>query len=292
MSDVLRYIVRSLLSEGRIRYETVEKTKDGLKARLIERPGPTGLLMTTTAVSLHPETETRHILIPVSDTPAQTRRVLRAIASEHEGNGRRQLASKDLENWQKLQEWIELANHNVVIPYATVLADMVPPVAVRLRRDFTAILNLIEAHAILHQATRSKDEQGRIVAQITDYRAVRELVNDLVSQGVEQTVPKTVRQTVTAVARICGESTATESRRRSDTDSPPAATVLQVAKVLVLDRSSASRRAKQAIARGYLKNLESKRGQPLRLVIGDPLPEEEPVLPSPEDILNEWRRSE
>lgn len=38
------YLVRSLLSEGRVRYETVEKTKDGLKPCLIERVGPTGLL--------------------------------------------------------------------------------------------------------------------------------------------------------------------------------------------------------------------------------------------------------
>jgi hypothetical protein len=57
--DFASYLVRSLLSEGRVRYETVEKTKDGLKPRLIEREGPTGLLVTTTAVKLHPENETR-----------------------------------------------------------------------------------------------------------------------------------------------------------------------------------------------------------------------------------------
>jgi hypothetical protein len=37
--DFGTYLVRSLLSEGRICYETVEKTKDGLKARRIERDG-------------------------------------------------------------------------------------------------------------------------------------------------------------------------------------------------------------------------------------------------------------
>ena len=61
-SDFASYLVRSLLSEGRLSYETVEKTADGLRARLIERQGPTGLLVTTTAVKLHPENETR--LIP------------------------------------------------------------------------------------------------------------------------------------------------------------------------------------------------------------------------------------
>jgi hypothetical protein len=33
------YLIRSLLSEGRLRYETVEKTSEGLKPRIIEREG-------------------------------------------------------------------------------------------------------------------------------------------------------------------------------------------------------------------------------------------------------------
>jgi 5S rRNA maturation endonuclease (ribonuclease M5) len=42
-SDFATYLIRSFLSEGRLRYETVEKTKEGLVPRLIEREGPTGL---------------------------------------------------------------------------------------------------------------------------------------------------------------------------------------------------------------------------------------------------------
>lgn len=38
---------------------------------------------------------------------------------------------------------------------------MVPAAAVRLRRDFKAILNLIRAHALLHQASRERDDKGR-----------------------------------------------------------------------------------------------------------------------------------
>ena len=37
--DFATYLLRSLLSEGCIRYESVEKTAAGLKPRLIERPG-------------------------------------------------------------------------------------------------------------------------------------------------------------------------------------------------------------------------------------------------------------
>ena len=49
-SDFATYLIRSLLSEGCIRYDTVEKTKDGLTARPIEREGPTGLIVTTTSL--------------------------------------------------------------------------------------------------------------------------------------------------------------------------------------------------------------------------------------------------
>jgi hypothetical protein len=67
----------------------------------------------------------------------------------------------------------------------------VPPVAVRLRRDFEALLNLIRAHAVLHRATRETDQDGRVVATVEDYARVRELVADLVSEGVEAAVPPT-----------------------------------------------------------------------------------------------------
>jgi hypothetical protein len=73
------YLIRSLLSEGRIRYETVDKTKAGLIPKLIEREGPTGLL-TTTAVLLHPENGTRLLSITVTDTKEQTRNITRAMA--------------------------------------------------------------------------------------------------------------------------------------------------------------------------------------------------------------------
>ncbi len=74
--DFATYLIRSLLSEGRLRYEVVEKTSEGLKPRLIEREGPTGLLVTTTAVKLHPENETRLISLTVTDTHQQTRDVM------------------------------------------------------------------------------------------------------------------------------------------------------------------------------------------------------------------------
>ncbi len=263
--DFATYLMRSLLSEGRVRYETVESTKDGIKPRLIEREGPTGLIVTTTAVRLHPENETRMLSLTVTDTQDQTRDVLKALAK-----GKTQ--KTDLAPWLALQEWLESAEHHVIIPYAENLAELVPPVAVRLRRDFGAVLNLIRAHAVLHQATRQKDAEGSIVASLDDYAAVRELVADLVSEGIDATVSKTVREVVSAVERL---------RENSEGET---VSIAEVAKELDLDKSAASRRVRSATEQGYLKNLEDRRGKPARLVPGDPLPEDLRILPAREAL--------
>jgi hypothetical protein len=76
------YLMRSLLSEGRVRYETVEKTSEGIKPRLIEREGPSGLLITSTAIRLDPENETRLLSLTVTDTQEQTRAVMASLAEE------------------------------------------------------------------------------------------------------------------------------------------------------------------------------------------------------------------
>jgi hypothetical protein len=260
------YLMRSLLSEGKVRYETVEKTSEGMKPRLIEREGPTGLIVTTTAVKLHPENETRLLSLTVTDTQDQTRVVMAALAVEAGEAG------PTFEPWHALQVWLESAEHRVFIPYAKKLADLIPPVAVRLRRDFGALLNLIRAHALLHQATRERDGAGRIVATIEDYAAVRELVVDLVGEGVEASVPETVRQTVEAVKRL-----------REDSNDEPV-TVAELARELKLDRSAVSRRVRNAKDRGYLRDLEENLRKPSRLVLGDDLPEDLQILPTPEDV--------
>ena len=63
---IASYLLRSLLTEGRLRYVTVEGTPEGPRERVIEREGPTGLITTTTAIRMHPENETRLFSIPVT----------------------------------------------------------------------------------------------------------------------------------------------------------------------------------------------------------------------------------
>src|SRR5829696_1656080 len=193
--DFQEYVIRTLLSEGFLEYEFVEKTSHGLRPRRITKEGPTGFITTTTRDKLHTENETRYLSLSVTDTREQTRRVFRALA-----DGRTK--EPDRRRWHALQTWLEAGEHRVTIPYAGALAEKMGDVAVRLRRDFSVVLSLIEAHAILHQASRERDAEGRVLATLEDYACVRELVSGLISEGVEATVPNTIRQTVEAVDNV------------------------------------------------------------------------------------------
>ena len=263
-SEMQTYLVRSLLSEGIVRYTTVESTKGGLKSRTIEREGPTGLITTTTAVKLHAENETRLLAVTVSDSPEQTRAILRAQARDVEPR-------IDLERWHGLQTWLEANIAPVRIPYLVTLAEAVPTVAVRLRRDFPAIKAFVTAHALLHQAKRERDTDGAIIASLDDYAVVRELVADLIADAAESNVSATVRETVEAVATM-------------DMDLDVGVTIMAVARELGIDKSSASRRVRQALDRGYLQNLEERRFQRARLIVGDPMPTQVDVLPPADEL--------
>ena len=231
--------------------------------------------MTTTATRLHPENETRLLSITVTDTQEQTRRVIAVLADEaadDEPDGQLELG-----RWHALQDWLSGANHRVTVPFAGELGQLIPPAAVRLRRDIKAVLNLVRAHALLHQASRKLDQKGRIMATIDDYAVVHGLVGKLIAEGVEATVPASVRETVTEVKSLIDHG---------DVEVSQAA----LSKKLQLDRGPTSRRVRSAQDRGYLKNNETRRGKPARLVLGDPMPEDAEILPSPERLSEVLQR--
>lgn len=122
--------------------------------RLIEREGPTGLIVTITRAGLHPENETRMLSIEVDDSPEQTRAVLLAHA-----DGERTKAP-NLTPFHAFQRMLEIERPAVVVPFATTLARGCDSTAVRLRRDFPMVLSLVRAHALLYSAKREGMSTG------------------------------------------------------------------------------------------------------------------------------------
>jgi hypothetical protein len=260
------YFIRSLLSEGCIKHSTLNQTRDdGWKLKTLYVEGPTGLLTTTTLPSLHAENETRLLSVPVNDSPEQTSEIMKAIALDE---ARPQI---DYVPWHAFQHWLAAGTNGVSVPYAERLAATTFSGAVRLRRDFRKVISLVKAHALVHQQSRPRGEDGAVQATLQDYAVVRDLVADLIAEAAEQTVSDSLRATVKTVE--------TQSRMGS-----AGISVTVLAKLLGIDKSTASRRADVAVEKGYLRNLEERPGIPARLILGDPLPEEQEVLPQPQAL--------
>jgi hypothetical protein len=184
----------------------------------------------------------------VIDTPEQTKAVMQMVAADTE------VEAVDYCPWQSFQACLATGEQRVLVPFAKKLADLIPPVSVRLRRDIKLLLTLIRAHALLHRGTRPRDDKGRIIASVTDYVVIRTLVERLFSEGIEATVPVTVRETVAAVGACVGGGVGEVS-------------LTTLAKEMELDKNSVHHRVRKAVDRGFLVNREEKRGLPARIAL-------------------------
>jgi Bifunctional DNA primase/polymerase, N-terminal/Primase C terminal 2 (PriCT-2) len=245
-------LLRELMSEGVLRYPVPVKGEDGeirTVTRVIE--GPVAFLVSTTRNQLDPQNETRVLSIELDDRPEQTKRVLLKIA-EREGMNR---AAPDIDftPWHDFQRWIAAGERRVDVPYATALAELIPPKAVRLRRDFGQLLRAIKAYALLHRQHRAiARSTGAIIATFADYGAVRALITDLLAESAEVKLRRSIPETIAAVAALQGN------------DQQGGATVRGVAARLRLDMSATRRRLYAAEGEGHLENLETRKGRPAK----------------------------
>jgi len=74
------YLLRELISEGRINHVTPQKIGDQITSVTIRKEGPVAFLVTTTKAKLHPENETRMLSLEIDDTERQTKNVLMKVA--------------------------------------------------------------------------------------------------------------------------------------------------------------------------------------------------------------------
>jgi len=283
MSEKVALILRTLLSEGQVIADILVPSDDeGWIEKRFVREGPTGLLMTTTKLWVHNENETRVLKIPTNDSPEQTKQTMRASTRKYRPETRKKEKAVDLAPWHALHAWIEAGECLVDIPYADKLVSLIPPVAVRLRRDISALLRLISAHALLHHANRKRNAEGWVVATLDDYEAVRELVHDIMAEGVSLRVSAAVRETVAAVETLVGP--------RDKPRLTKGVTFDEIGEVLGCGPDAAKRRVDDAMSKGFLKdqrNLPAEKRQPARIVIGSPIPEDDKgwLLPPREEMM-------
>ena len=208
------YLMRELMSEGKLRYSVVQKRDGELVTIMVEKQGPVAFMVTTTKNKLNAENETRMLSLEVDDSAAQTKAVLRKVAEIEGRNMRGQTIDYDL--WRNFQRWLAAGERRVFIPFARTLAELLEPKSVRLRRDISQLFRAIKAHALLHRRHRKYTEDGEIKATIKqDYAGVYPLMRDLLAEASEIKVRKTIAETVTALDAI-----AATGRRRDDLGIP------------------------------------------------------------------------
>lgn len=266
--------LRTLLSEKCLRYEVTFRTPSGeYGTRVYEKEGPTNLIVTTTAISLHPELETRMLSLTVSDSPEHLRNVLI-------GQTRLQPRQPNLVPWIGLQERLQESSPRVVVPYAPALAEVVEACAPRLLRDFKALLSLISSHALVRWALDEAPPTSTIETDLDDYEAVQRLTGSMFSEAHEQGVSREIQETVEAVRRL-----AQLPQFRAGV------TYRGLAEELRIHVSSVSRRIQSALAAELLCTGDQRRGRVTRVHLADrTLHEERDVFPS-RDALERFLHS-
>jgi hypothetical protein len=160
-----------LVSSDRLVYRTVQpNAKDRLVGVSIHKEGPVALILTTARENIEDELATRLLVAVTDETDKQTAVILNAAGAAAAGNGPEPPTEAELAECRALQRWLRLVRpRDVVVPFAPILTGMVKRRAMRIRRDFSGMISLVKASALLHRAQRSVDDKGRIVAEPIDY---------------------------------------------------------------------------------------------------------------------------
>jgi hypothetical protein len=272
------------MSEGVLRYQVPMKIGGEIRTVTIEKHGPVVFLVSTTRNALNAENETRLISLELDDSAKQTAKVL-AKVSEREGLnlGAPQIEFKP---WHDFQRCLAAGERRVIIPFAKDLDKLIPPNALRLRRDYGQVLRAIKAHAVIHRQHRKRRLSGEVIATIRDdYAKVRDLMSELLDETAEVRMKRTMPETIEAVEEAVRHRSARQPR-----DEDCGALVSEIAKVLELDTSSTRRRLYAALNAGVIENLEERKGRPAQYRVsraGRPRHRREdhqPTLPSVEKL--------
>jgi len=167
----------------------------------------------------------------------------------------------DFQPWRDYQRWLAAGERRVVVPFAEVLAELIPPRATRLRRDFGQLLRAIKTHALMHRAHRERNEAGEIVATIEDdYEIVRWLTSNIISEAADARQSTPLRDTVMAVVELL-QGTEEEGLRDEVTRH-------MVAEKLKLSEPAARRRLNAAEGKGFIANAVPGKGRTATYKLG------------------------
>jgi DNA primase len=181
------YVVRSLLSEGRVSYQVPQKDDDG-KFITVEKclDGPTSFITTTIIDKLEPQLEDRLFTIHPDESMEQTRSIMTLTARIKDGSfeGIDKAARLAWRHFHSLLKPVD-----VVIPYAGQISQYLQqdeklPIAAR--RAFNRSMAIIQTVVCAYQFQRKQDDRGRYIAEICDYWMALQIVREAFRETLGQ----------------------------------------------------------------------------------------------------------
>lgn len=142
------------------------------KAVDIDIEGKPVMLITTARTSPNTEILNRFQIVSLDESANQTRNIIFRQAKQ-------QNSEKYDENITRALRYLK--RYKVKIPFmekvAVFLEENYNFKSLRLRRDFSRLMDLIKCSAVLHQFQREKDENNFLIANEKDYAIAREVIN-------------------------------------------------------------------------------------------------------------------
>ena len=257
-------MLRTLLSEGRIDREVAITQRDGVpKTVHVQRNGPVCLMLTSARENVDQEMLTRLITSDADESRNQTLAVVKRTLL----GAPAPVAREEIESWLDFQRWLEFdAPYDVAVPFAAaiyeayeeLIEDLPNALQVRMRRDIAGLITGIKASTVLHKAQRQTDQNGRIVAELADYRHAWNAFN----QSAASLYGVKMRPEVIAVVEAAAKLGA-KKKDPNATFTPESAkiTVGALRKEIGINSNDvAYHRLKEAVESGALEEDDSKRG--------------------------------
>lgn len=260
---------------------------------------------TTTAVQFDEQDLSRHLLIELADSPDRTDVVLDLMGEAYSGQSDQREIDLIAETHREIHRRLP-RGAAVNVPFAPVLARLLPRESITVLRAFRTIVSLIKASAVLHGHHRELDDEGRIVATVDDYRVVYEVAGEFISQSMSAArLPSPVQDWVHGlIERIAeealkkarggrarersqllkmGEEEFIKARRRWDVF----LTLNDLIDLTGRPRTTVQRYLDQLASAGLVETEKRGRANTYRLATHDGELPSCPLLPSPEGVERE-----
>lgn len=224
-SDEAGQLLRTLISERRIVYETVERTPQGSRAKVLKREGPTGVIITTARLNIEPQLETRCWVVESRADPAYISAVLDHMRAREASQ---EAFPPDLDAIRAGLTWLYTHGATRVrIPEAILDAvrKALPgrsPVELRL---WDRTVASIKASAFLHQLQRRRNVDGSVLADGRDLEVARRALSEAFTTALTGLTP--AQRRVLDELRRMGEASVSEIARALDISKSTASIALR-----------------------------------------------------------------